>query len=122
MPQRMEVEFTFKRSEAPASTYGRNSAMRILMLGDFSGRGQREPQEMVARLRDQPLLAVDVDTLDAVLTRLAPSLQLAVGEQAGAQIHIDFRSLDDFHPLVLYRRLPLFQYLRQLRQHPQTAL
>jgi type VI secretion system protein ImpC len=84
-------------------------------MGDFSGHSQREPLETVTRLIDRPLLAVDLDDLDAVLARLTPHIQLSLDGSLGAPVRIDFHTLDDFHPDALYQRLPLFQTLRQTR-------
>jgi type VI secretion system protein ImpC len=78
---------------------------RMLVLADLGGTArlpfaQRKP------------LSVDIDTFDTVFARLAPRLQLALGDAA---LVIDFGSLDDFHPDRLFARLEPFVALRQLR-------
>jgi predicted component of type VI protein secretion system len=78
---------------------------RILILGDFGGRREREP---IAHRR--PMI-VDCDNLDEVIGSLAPSVQLPQGT-------LEFRALDDFHPDRIYRRAPVFRKLAGLRDEP----
>ena len=97
-------------------------AMRILLVGDFSGRSARPAAPAVA-LAERKTVAVDVDNFDAVLKRLAPSLQLSPGAAGDPALALAFEELDDFHPDRLFARLPLFQALRQTRsqlQNPAT--
>jgi type VI secretion system protein ImpC len=79
--------------------------MRLLILGDFSARPTAERRPLAER----PTHRVDVDSLDAVMQRLAPRLALAGTE-------IGFESLDDFHPDALFACVPVFASLRQMRQ------
>src|SRR5262245_42109469 len=109
MPGRMEFEF-----ELGGTRKGRprddGTPMRILVLGDFSGRpaGERPP------LATRPTHKVDVDTLDAVMQRIGPRLQMGADE-------IAFRSIDDFHPDALFRRAAVFEALRRTRTNPPSS-
>ena len=78
--------------------------LRLLVLGDFSGKPGLEPTPLAARATQQ----VDVDTLDAVIQRTKPRLTSSAGE-------IAFDRIDDFHPDRLYARLAPFETLRQAR-------
>ena len=106
MPGRLEFDLTFGR---PGGGRSRDDGepMRLLVMGDFSGRpaADRPP------LAERPTHQVDLDTIDAVMRRLRPFVPLA---SAG----IDVQQIDDFHPDSLYRRLELFQALRQARNKP----
>jgi hypothetical protein len=82
---------------------------RLLVVGDFAGRSPRPA------LASRPTHAVDLDRLDAVLARLAPSLTLDDGSTLG------FAELDDFHPDALWARLPRFEALRDARARGPTA-
>ncbi|MDP1651026.1 MAG: type VI secretion system contractile sheath large subunit [Rubrivivax sp.] len=84
--------------------------LRLLVLGDFSARPACERPPLGERRTHR----VDLDSIDTVMQRLAPRLQLAAGE-------IDFGQLDDFHPDALYRRLELFAALREARAKPPQA-
>jgi type VI secretion system protein ImpC len=86
---------------------GGQGPMRLLVMGDFSGRPAAERPPLATR----PTHKVDIDNLDTVINRLAPRLHLAGGT-------VEFGQLDDFHPDSLYMRLELFQALRQARANP----
>jgi type VI secretion system protein ImpC len=96
------------RAEPIRSAPDDETPFRILILGDFSGRGERAP---IAERRPK---AVDCDNLDEVLASLSPSLQLP-------QAALRFRSLDDFHPDHIYRRADLFRKLADVRNQPAPA-
>jgi type VI secretion system protein ImpC len=80
-----------------------DTPFRILVAGNFSGG--------VSRVRKP--VQIDRDNFDEVLALFAPELSL---EFAGTRVPVRFRELDDFHPDRLYRHLPPFQALRELRQ------
>jgi type VI secretion system protein ImpC len=84
-----------------------NEPMRLLVLGDFSGKPSNERGPLASR----GIQRIDIDTLDAVMGRLEPRAVLPAGE-------IRFRQLDDFHPDRLYAQLDRFQHLRQARATP----
>jgi type VI secretion system protein ImpC len=66
-------------------------------------------------LAERPSVLVDRDNFDDVLARLAPALEIQLGER-GPPITLRFEELDDFHPDRIYERLPLFRSLRDLRR------
>lgn len=84
-----------------------DTPFRILILGDFTGRAHRgEPP--AERLR--PYL-VDLDTVDQLMLRMRPELQLgARGPVLG------FHQLDDFHPDQIYRQ-EIFTQLKAAKPH-----
>ncbi|MDE2455655.1 MAG: type VI secretion system contractile sheath large subunit, partial [Burkholderiales bacterium] len=88
----------------------RRGAMRLLVIGDFSGRPAGEKKPLGERATHQ----VDIDNFDRVMARLAPRLDGPAGR-------IEFTELEDFHPDSLYRRLDLFGALRQARAQPADA-
>ncbi len=90
-----------------------DSVFRVLVLGDFSGRGTRGVD------RDTPPtfmpVKVDIDTFDAVMAKLSPDLHLSLTGSNQADVRVGVRSLEDFEPDALYGRMPLFRTLRDLR-------
>ena len=104
MPERMKFDLGFGR---PGRQRKEDEPMRLLVLGDFRGAGGSERPPLAGR----PTQQVDVDTLDDVLQRLGPRLDLPAGG-------IQFRQIDDFHPDRLYSRLDLFKALREQRAKP----
>ena len=93
--------------------------MRMLVMGDFSGRANRDAEDP-SDLAHRKTILVDVDNFDRVLARMAPRLQLPIGV-AGDVIALEFNNLEDFHPDTLYRRLPPFQGLRETRLRMQDT-
>lgn len=110
MSNRMNFEMGFgPQGLAPKED---DAPMRLLLLGDFSGRAASERPALATR----PALRVDLDELDKVMARLAPRVLTAGG------IEIQPRSLDDFHPDALYAKLEWFGALRAARtQSPPRA-
>ena len=115
MPARLTFDLGGMRSRT-ARRRDAGSPLRILVLGDFGGTRNATSADFATR----PVPSVDIDTLDAVLERLAPSLQFESTDGAAAQT-IVFKTLDDFHPDALFRRLPLFQRLRDWRARLRDA-
>lgn len=91
----------------------REDPFRILLIGDFSGRGSRQGSPAGAALGDRRPISVDRDNFDRVLSHLRPTLE--VGVQGGESFEIPFADLDEFHPDSLLDRVPIFEDLRDLR-------
>jgi type VI secretion system protein ImpC len=85
-----------------------DSPFRILVAGPFGG----------AQRRVRKPVQVDRDNFDEVLELFAPEVAL---DFAGQELRAGFRELDDFHPDHLYRRLPPFQALRDLRRRVEEG-
>ena len=116
MPERMEFDFHFAQPQTREATRPRSDTpMRLLVMGDFTGRGNRGV-ESPADVAERPLVAVDVDNLEQVLFRFNPRLHLPIGDPAGPSMAVEFKQLDDFHPDRLYQQLDVFQALRETRK------
>jgi type VI secretion system protein ImpC len=88
-----------------------DTPFRMLILGDFSGRGLYGERAPIAGRRP---VAVDSDNLDHVLASLSPSVRLPQGA-------LQFRALDDFHPDYIYQHTDAFRKLADLRDRPVPA-
>jgi len=120
----MSMNFSFDhmrgslRSSSPARPEPQ-APFRVLLVGDFSARASRN--EAPALSGRSPLPA-DIDTFDALFSRLAPRVALATGTDHAAALAI--ASLDDFHPDAIYRRVDVFEAMRTLRarlMNPATS-
>jgi type VI secretion system protein ImpC len=100
----VELDVTFSRRREESDP------LRLLVLGDFSGK----PADQRPPLATRPTLAVDVDTLDPVMQRIAPRVRLAAGELA-------FSTIDDFHPDRLFARVDRFKALLEARANPSAS-
>ena len=107
MPGRLEFDVGFGRSGRPRDD---GEPMRLLVLGDFSGKTVADRPPLAGR----PTHQVDIDNIDAVVRRLDPRIGAPAGE-------IRFAQIDDFHPDRLYARLDLFEALRRARTNPPAA-
>ena len=99
------MDFNFSLSRSTGPRIRNRGPLRLLVMGDFSGR----PAAQRGALAGRPTHRVDIDNLDEVLRRVAPQVALPLGE-------VDFTSLDDFHPDRLFARLERFRALREMRQ------
>lgn len=117
MAARMEFDFKFTQPKPRAAFREDGSdSIRILVLGDFSGRDSRgviEPGEGIAT---RPISTVDVDTFDSVLGRVSPALLLRSGGSDDAGTSIAVGRLEDLHPDALVDSLELMGPLRALRR------
>lgn len=117
MPEPMRFDFRFRSSCPEREPSRRDDApMRILVMGDLSGRGPGTASEPHVVLDGRPIVPVDHETLDRAIARFAPGLRIAAAEGNGPQIPMSFKSLDDFHPDRVHERLGLFQALLETRQ------
>jgi type VI secretion system protein ImpC len=107
MPGRLEFDLSFGGTGRRRDD---GEPMRLVVLGDFSGKTAADRQPLASR----PTHQVDIDTLDDVIKRLGPRLSVAAAE-------IRMTQIDDFHPDQLYARLDLFQHLRQARADPRAG-
>ena len=87
---------------------GAADPFRILVLGAFGLSSNRMPGTFSSPIH------IDIDNFDAVMLRLAPSLNLSLAPLQTA-LALRFESLEDFHPDALYRHLDLFAELRTRR-------
>jgi len=116
MPGHLDFEFRPLQRSNQSRQPGDDAPMRILLCGDFSGRGARNLNDP-ASLATRPVVKIDVDNLDDVIDRFAPALSLSC---AATTIPVNFGSMDDFHPDSLFKQLDIFQRLRDLRQRLQN--
>jgi len=117
MAGRLEFGFNFQTAGKPgARRLDPDAPMRLLLIGDLSGRGALGIGD-VASLERRPIVRVDIDNFDQVLARLKPSLRLSV--PGAPPVEMSMFALDEFHPDRLLRQLELFRSLRELRARLQ---
>jgi type VI secretion system protein ImpC len=107
--ENMQFEIGLGRARAAALRSDAGRQFRVLVLGDITGH---EPEQRTTPLAQRTPIRVDVDNLPQVFARLAPRLSISL---EGTPLTVEFRSLDDFHPDNVFRRLAPFASLRELR-------
>lgn len=95
-----EAKFTL---ESDKSGVVEERPFYILMLGDWSGDGEKP------ELRSRRPIEIDRDNFDEVIKRLGVAADLG-------DITLQFGRIDDFHPDEIYRRVQTFSELRDLRR------
>jgi len=88
---------------------------RILVMGDFSGRGRRGPSEK-SSLTLRRILPVDRDNLDELIGKLGVEVHLPLYGQDNPSVVVRFSKLDDFHPNSLFERLEVFKSVSETRK------
>lgn len=89
--------------------------VRIAVLGDFSAGAASGRLEIGSDLAARKAIPVEFDNLEDTLARLEPKLTLPLGND-GEGVELEFGELDAFHPDTLYRELPVFKALADLRK------
>jgi type VI secretion system protein ImpC len=93
---------------------------RVLLIGDWSGRGNRRVQASTKELKTCRPLLVDRDNLDRLMTKLDVSLNIALTPGGAHSLAINFKQFEDFHPDRLFNRLEIFDQLRRARADLKT--
>lgn len=96
-------------AERPAE----ETPFRIVVLGDFSGKGSRGVNDP-AKLRSLKPLAIDRDNFEDVMARLG--IELHVGSGDGTRMTIRIKELDDFRPDRLLGQVEVFDKLQATRK------
>lgn len=81
---------------------------KILVLADLSGDAEKPSHT------ERRLIEIDRDNYDAVINKLSVALKLDLDGLGSLQLQ--FKELDDFHPDNIFRTLPIFGELRELRK------
>lgn len=102
------------RTDAQARATSSMDPFCIAVLGDFSGRDNKQhyEPETIAKRR---MISLDRDNLEEVLAGFDIRLQLWLEDDSHEAIEIPITELDDFHPDQLYQNVEVFSQLRSLR-------
>ena len=100
----LEMDFTL---ESEKSGVVEEPPFNLLVLGDWSGAATKKA------LDSRRPIEIDRDNFDDVMNGLGVRLDL---ELEAGRVELEFNSLEDFHPDELYRKIPMFGELRDLRK------
>ncbi|MGD1103706.1 MAG: type VI secretion system contractile sheath large subunit [Terriglobia bacterium] len=89
---------------------------RVAILGDFSGRGNRQLIEIGEAMANRRPTLIDRDNYDSVFAKMSPHIDLLMGGKDGYPLNLKFNDLEEFHPDRLFRQVQLFQKLRDTRE------
>jgi type VI secretion system protein ImpC len=102
----LEGKFTM---ESGGNRVDDDAPFQILCLGNWSGNTENEIE-----LNKRRPLMIDRDNFDDVIRKIRPHLTLHF--DGGNLLSLTFTELDDFHPDNIFRQIPFFENLRDLRR------
>lgn len=91
---------------------------RVLVIGDFGARWHRV---LNAPFMDRPVYRVDLDNLANVLASFGANLTIPLTGEVGGHARIMARSIDDFHPDTLLKKVPSLAELLTARNALDSA-
>ncbi len=111
----IQLDVTAGREKVQAKPES-ETPFRVAILGDFSGRGNRKLIEIGDAMANRRPILIDRDNYDSVFAKMSPHLDLFMGGKDGYPITLKFSDMEEFHPDSLFRRVQLFQKLRDTRE------
>lgn len=105
----LEGMFTFGEVGSPSPD---EPPFCVLFLGDWTGDGPKK------ELSERRPLAIDRDNFDSIMERYEVAAEIDLD---GERLRIEFCEIDDFRPERLYRDLPVFAGLRELKRRLRSA-
>ncbi|UCD75696.1 MAG: type VI secretion system contractile sheath large subunit [Phycisphaerales bacterium] len=102
--------------QASSARRREQGSMNILLMGDFSGRESAGDDAAITPLGERRVRRIDIDNVEKVMADYAPQVRFPAGVVSDEDLVLQFRELEDFHPDELYRKLDVFQALRDTRQ------
>lgn len=102
-------------SEDPASEVEERPPLKVIVLGDFSGRGTQRNAKQRGSGAIRPFL-IDRDNLEQILQHFNVRLDDVPIQPNGALGSVAIDSLDDFHPDYLLQRVAPLKAIRDLRK------
>lgn len=105
----LEGMFTFETGATPSAE---EPPFHMLFMGNWSGDGAKPG------LDSRRPVMIDRDNFDSVMERFGVALELDLG---GGAISLRFNEIDDFGPDNLFRNLPIFAELRDVRKRLRSV-
>ena len=114
--EKLEVSLTSDMAE-PIGQVTEETPFHMLILGDFSGRANRQTNDPGAiPSPDYRAFPVEFEHLDQLMTRLNVHLVLPALKDGSTKLSVTFQSLEDFHPDRLVRQGEALPALMSLHQ------
>ena len=112
----LDFEFSFSNAKQTHTAHS-DQAMRILILGDFSGLAQRKLEDSTS-LVTRSIRNIDIDNFEQIMERMSIGIRLNIND---VEMDISVSEMDDFHPDELYQSLDIFKTLKATRDDPSTS-
>jgi type VI secretion system protein ImpC len=107
--------FDIDTRKRPKTGPRENAPFRILIMGDFSGRGNREGTRDIDRGAFR-VHRVDAENLDQLMGRIGVEVALPLSGPESPATTIRFSKLEDFHPDTLFKLSDIFGAIKEARK------
>ncbi len=107
----MNIQFTVEHGEVPERPLDAEP-QNIIVAGNFGGL-QASAKSDADPAGQWNMSKIDLLDLDSAMQRLSPAAVLDVG---GQSVTVEFHDIDDLHPDKLYRGIPAFSMISELKQ------
>ena len=107
----IKAEFVLGKGRKPGAAPKPGTVFSVLVMADFGGHQARGEVRPGSELR---LQRVDLDTFPSVLRKIAPRIQIGIGDQSPFTVTIE--DMEGFHPDHLFANLDFFAPMRELRR------
>ncbi|MEM7231708.1 MAG: type VI secretion system contractile sheath small subunit, partial [Planctomycetota bacterium] len=103
---RMNFDYQFQGSGSSKRRQA-SDPLRLLVLADLRGQSSERPP-----LASRRPVVVDGGDVDEALAAMSPVAGIELG---GGRVDVTFEEMEDFHPDAVFKVLPVFKELRELR-------
>ncbi len=98
------------------ATPEKDTEFKVAVLGDFSGRENRNATNSVDDLPERKFHAIDRDNYEDIMKKLNVGLQLKAAGEDAPFVRLQFNEMDDLHPDQIYQDAEIFAALRDTRK------
>ncbi len=118
-PPRVQITYDVEIGDAVEK---KELPLVVGLMADLSG----QPLEPPPKLKDRRFVEIDRDNFNAVMTKIAPRLDLSVPDtfkgEGNLKVELTFNDFDQFHPEAIARKVPRLAKLLEARQQLRDLL
>ncbi len=118
-PPRVQITYDVEIGDAVEK---KELPLVVGLMADLSG----QPLEPPPKLKDRRFVEIDRDNFNAVMTKIAPRLDLSVPDtfkgEGNLKVELTFNDFDQFHPEAIARQVPRLAKLLEARQQLRDLL
>ncbi len=118
-PPRVQITYDVEIGDAVEK---KELPLVVGLMADLSG----QPLEPPPKLKDRRFVEIDRDNFNAVMTKIAPRLDLSVPDtfkgEGNLKVELTFNDFDQFHAEAIARQVPRLAKLLESRQQLRDLL
>ncbi|WP_085316751.1 type VI secretion system contractile sheath small subunit [Derxia lacustris] len=118
-PPRVQITYDVEIGDAAEK---KELPLVVGLLADLSG----QPKTALPKLKERRFVDIDRDNFNAILTKIAPRLDLSVPDtfkgEGNLKVELNFADFADFRPEAIVRQVPRLARLLEARQQLRDLL